>query len=138
MSKRPEVPNQENIVRAVRSADYDGKRISSGLFNTTDEISVSRLLILGLPELFPIFHRELDREKNPPGKVIGAGEINVGELKRIGSSNKDPMLITVEEAPLRENPAHAVIPQKLPRGVCRRIVQQLIFHPDFESIKHFS
>lgn len=129
MTKRTECSDSENIVRAIRSADYDGRRISSGLFQT-DEISVSRLLILGLSDLFPIFHRDLDREMDPPGKVIGAGEINVGVLKQIGSTHSKPTVLTVEIDPKPENPAHAIIPQKLSRGLRRKITEKLIFHPD--------
>ena len=63
--------------------------------------------------------------------MIGAGEINVGELRQIGANHEIPMVITVEEDPiLPDNPAHAVIPQKLSRGIRRKIAQKLFFRPD--------
>lgn len=133
MTKRPQCSDSENIVRAIRSADYDRGRISSGLFLSKNEISVSRLQILQLGELFPIFHKQLDR-KDSSNMVIGAGEINVGALKLIGRNHTTPTILTVEEDPLPDNPAHAVIPQtSLPRGVCRKIADSLIFRRDPEA-----
>ncbi len=87
---RPEVPREENIVRAIHSAwwDIQADRKSSSIFKG-ENISVSRLSILGLDELFRIFHLELDT--SPNGVIVGAGEINIGRLKEIGQQHAVPL-----------------------------------------------
>lgn len=126
---RPEVPPEENIVRAIHSAwwDVQADRKSSSIFKG-ENISVSRLSILGLDELFKIFHIELDT--SPNGVIVGAGEINVGRLKEIGRKHTIPLELTVEGAPLTENLAHAEIPQRISRGLANSIIRELLFHRD--------
>lgn len=130
---RPEVPSEENIVRAIHQAwwDENGNRTESSIFKG-ENISVSRLSILGKDDLFKILHKQLD--KSPNGIIIGLGEINVGKLKEIGKSFVNPTEITVEEDPLPENPAHAEIPQKISRGLAKRIIRELKFIRD-ESLR---
>ena len=127
--KRPECPPTENIVRAICTAHWDTEkqRFSSSLF-TGPNTSVGRLIILPLNGLFVIFHRELD--KLPDSKVLAAGQINVGQLQEIGNSHNEPKSITVEIAPLHTNPAHAEIPQKLPRSLALKIIKELKIHND--------
>lgn len=135
---RLQIPPEENIVRAIHFAwwDIETDRKSSSIFKG-ENISVSRLTILSLIELFPIFHRQLDT--SPNGIIIGAGEINVGHLQRVGREFiGKPMEITVEENPTKENsenktvenPAHAEIPQKISKGLANRIIKELILHKD--------
>ncbi len=135
---RLQIPPEENIVRAIHFAwwDIEADRKSSSIFKG-ENISVSRLAILSLIELFPIFHRQLDT--SPNGKIVGAGEINVGNLQNIGREFvENPTEITVEEDPTKENPekrvvenpAHAEIPQKISRGLANKIIKELIFHKD--------
>ena len=129
---RPLVDSKENIVRAIRTADWDKKknRFSSDLFKGP-YTSVSRLSILSLKELFEIFHRDLDREiSDPPNIVRWAGEINVGNMQRIGLTHQKPIQITVEQDPTPNNIAHAEIIQKLSRGLSIKIINSLIIHED--------
>jgi hypothetical protein len=129
------LPN-ENVVRALRSSDWDPKhnRFSSDLFIGPDT-SVSRLAILTLKRLFKIFHRDLDRyEKIPPWIVKWAGEINVGRLDAIGKNHKaKPTKIIVKPDPLSYNPAHGIIPGKLSKGLSKAIIKELVIHNDSAS-----
>jgi hypothetical protein len=126
-------PPEENVLRAIHSAHCDQARdrdrYSSDLFRGS-ETSVSRLSVLSIDKLFAIFHRELD---SPPANrlVVAAGEINVGRLQEIGREfRSNPTDLTVEEDPTETNPAHAVIPQKISKGLAREIIRSLIVHPD--------
>ncbi len=126
---RPEVSLKENIVRAIHRAWWDEKenRKESSIFKGQN-ISVSRLSILSIDELFKILHPQLD--SSPNGIVIGLGEINVRRLKEIGREFVNPMELSVEKDPLPENPAHAEIPQKITRGLAKAIIKELDFHKD--------
>jgi len=125
---RPLCPPEENVLRALHTAFWDKSyhRGTSEVFKGTN-ISVSRLAILNLSELFRIFHLELD---SPPHNrhVVGGGEINIGRLQQIARDFQNPIEITVEEAPTEINPAHAEIPQNITRGLARQIIAALIIH----------
>lgn len=135
---RPEVSSEENIVRAIHSAWWDLETdIKSSSIFKGEKISVSRLSILNLNELFDIFHKQLDT--SPNGIIVGAGEMNVGRLQKIGLEfTQNPTKITVEEDPTKEdlerkiveNPAHAEIPQRISRGLAKKIIDELLFHKD--------
>lgn len=127
---RRQCPPEENVLRAIHTAHWDTtegeSRKSSAIFKGTN-ISVSRLSILAIEELFAIFHRKLDG--SPNGVIVAAGEINVGNLERIGREYQPrPTDITVEEDPEEDNTAHAVIPQTINRGLARVIIASLTFH----------
>lgn len=127
---RPEVPREENIVRAIHFAWWDrqaDRGFAASIFKGPNN-SVSRLSILGLVELFQIFHAELD--KSPHGVIVGAGEINVGRLKEIAENHTPSLELTVLQAPLPQNPAHAEIPQNISRGLANSIIKELVFHED--------
>jgi len=100
-------------------------RVSSSLFKG-ENISVSRLEILPIHQLFEIFNREL--VKPPERSVVGAGEINVGRLQQIGREFTHPLELTVEHDPLPTNPAHAEIPQRISKGLSKRIIDDLVLH----------
>ncbi len=121
----------EDIVRAIHFAQWDrtnGRdRKSSAIFKGRN-ISVSRLSILGLHELFAIFHAKLDG--SPNGIIVAVGEINIGELQRIGREYPEAIGLTVEQDPQEDNPAHALIPQDITRGLARVIIGALIIHED--------
>ena len=124
---RIEGAHEENIVRAIHEAWWDTEtgRKSSQIFKGQN-ISVSRLSILSLDELFSVFHKELDT--SPNGRIVGGGEINVGVLILIGQNYSSPQVLSVEEDPLPSNPAHAEIPQKISRGLANEIIKNLRFH----------
>ncbi len=126
-------PPEENVLRAIHSAHCDKARdrdrYSSDLFRGSGT-SVSRLSVFSIDQLFAIFHRELD---SPPKNrfVVAAGEINVGRLQEIGRGfRSNPTDLTVEEDPTETNPAHAVIHEKISKGLAREIIRALIVHPD--------
>jgi hypothetical protein len=125
---RQQCPPEENILRAILNAFWDETkgRWSSELFRG-ENLSVSRLSILGISELLAIFHRELD---SPPKQrtVIGGGEINIGNLQFIGRNYQQPIELVVEEDPTPTNPAHAEIPQKITKGLARKIIVALTIH----------
>lgn len=127
MSRR-ECGEDEDVVRAITAAHWDPEegRISSSLFKG-EHVSVSRLRILPLPVLMDIFNRELVRP--PERSVRGAGEIRVGSLRQIGREFQHPTQLTVEQDPTPANPAHAEIPQRISKGLSRRIVDALVLHP---------
>lgn len=125
---RPECPPEENVLRAIHEAHWDESRSfkSSAIFKGR-EISVSRLLILSVPELFAIFHRKLDASVN--GRIVAAGEINVGTLQAIGRTHTPSSELTVEVDPEEDNPAHAIIPQQIKqRGLALKIIDALTIH----------
>lgn len=117
----------EDIARAITSAHYDGERISSALFRGQN-ISVSRLAVFHLNEILKIFVSQLNKpDSDPPIKLLGAGLINVGGLQIIGRNHASPISLTVLMDPLLENPAHAVIPQKISRGLAKKITHELSY-----------
>ena len=128
--ERPECSREENIVRAITEAHWDKKnsRVSSSLF-TGANTSISRLKISPLNELFLVFDSDFK------SKVLSAGEINVSKLQDIGTNYNPPKEITVEIAPTPTNPAHAEIPQKLSKGLSKKIRNELIIHPKSCKVK---
>lgn len=135
--------NDEDIVRAIRSSDWDKKhgRYSSNLFRGP-ATSVSRLKILELRKIFRIFYKEL--HKPPKHKVLSAGKIRVCTLKNLGNSftdngKPDQRDITVVGKPTTTNPSHAEILEKLPRGLALKIIEELQIHkpPSILKLLHF-
>jgi len=132
MPVEQECCDEENIVRAITSVHYDDEKdkISSSVFKGRN-ISVSRLKILSIEDIFYIFKEELSSPEKP---LVYAGEINIGNLKRICEQHKDangkelPLYITVLPAPTNSNPAHAEIPQKISRGIAKKIIENLKLH----------
>lgn len=94
------------------------------------------MAILGITELFAIFHEELD---SPPKDrfVVGGGEINIGRLQEIGRTyTPRPTELTVEEDPTERNPAHAEIPEDISKGLAFEIIRALLLHSDPLAIEH--
>lgn len=79
-----------------------------------------------------IFHRQLD--SSPNGRIVAAGEVNVGTLQTLGREYQHPVELTVEIDPLDDNPAHAVIPQGISRGLARIIIRTLTIHWDRQEV----
>lgn len=134
MSRTSECGNEENVVRAICDAHYDRhtQKISSSLFNYKNGVSVSRLAILPLGKIEDIFISELATPAKPLHLM---GEINVGELKKIGAEfakeqegKSPPVELSVVPDPTPTNPSHALIPGKISRGLAKRIVARLIRH----------
>jgi len=115
-----QLPRNEDILRAVSEAHWDGKRLDTDLFEGKG-ISVSRLSITDFPRLCKIF---VETIKAPTVLTV---EINVGNLQDIGRAHNPSKELTVEEDPvIPANPAHAVIPQRISTGLARKIVDAVI------------
>jgi hypothetical protein len=81
-------------------------------------------LILPIQEIVRIFKADFDGR--PTGPLDATGEINVGELKRIGAAHEfAPKMLTVKPMPTAENPAHAEIPEKISTGLSKSIIRKL-------------
>ncbi|HWY50666.1 MAG TPA: hypothetical protein VNW72_04210 [Chthoniobacterales bacterium] len=114
----------EDIVRAILTEKWDGERASPSLFKGSN-ISVSRLAVIPLSDHWDIF-RQLE---NPPERRLQRiGEINTGALQKIGRDYKDPIELRVEPKPEEWNKAHAEIPEKITKGLSRKIVNALKLH----------
>src|ERR1700737_1734353 len=108
------VSSKEDIVRAICSDKWDGRRLSPSLFKGK-ETSVGRLAITSLLDHWDVFRRFV--EKPPERKVELIGEINVGHSQASAQSHKPtPINITLEPKPVVGFPSHAEIPQKITRG----------------------
>lgn len=116
---------EEEIVRAICTDKWDGIRLSPSLFKGANT-SVSRLVLISLEDHWDLFRRHL--EKPPERKLERIGQINVGRLQEIGRTNKDPVSLTVEPDPVQWNPAHAIIPQNITRGLANKICDALTIH----------
>lgn len=119
------IASSENVVRAICSDKWDGQRLSPSLFKGLNT-SVSRLAIIPLAEHWELFRGYVER---PPARRLEMiGEINVGQLEEIGRAHQPAVELTVEPDPLEWNRAHAVIPQRINRGLANSIVKRLQLH----------
>jgi len=115
----------EDIVRAICTDKWDGQRCSASLFKG-ENTSVSRLSVIPLQHHWDMFRQNVQK---PPERLLALiGEINVGHLQRVGREYKQPVEITVEPAPVDWNPAHAIIPQPITRGLANQIIRGLKLH----------
>ena len=115
----------EDIVRAICTEKWDGTRAAPSLFKG-ESVSVSRLAIIPLSEHWEIFR---NRFENPPERQLERiGEINVGDLQKIGRNYKNPIDLTIEPRPEDWNRAHAEIPQRITRGLANEILKSLKLH----------
>ncbi len=67
------------------------------------------------------------------GAIVAVGEINVGELQRIGREYQHPIELTVEQDPKEDNRAHAIVPQKISSGLAKVIIRSLLIHEDLPA-----
>jgi hypothetical protein len=117
----------EDILRAICTDKWDGERLSPSLFKGKDT-SVSRLALISLDDHWEMFRRNVQK---PPERMLTLiGEINVGNLQELGATHETPVALTVEQDPLDWNPAHAIIPQNITRGLANRIVHALKIHEE--------
>ena len=119
------VSSDEDIVRAICTDKWDGKRLSPSLF-TGEGTSVSRLALICLEDHWPMFR---ERVQKPPERLLALiGEINVGNLLHIGLSYPKRTELSVEPKPEGWNAAHAEIPQRITRGLANKIIENLKRH----------
>lgn len=116
---------EEEIVRAICTDKWDGQRISPSVFAGANT-SVSRLTISPLADHWDLFRKGVEK---PPERLLEEiAQINIGTLAEIGRSHSPATTITVEADPVSWNVAHAIIPQKLSRGLANRILQAVTIH----------
>lgn len=118
----------EDIAKAIPSEKWDPENgeVSPSLFKGSRG-SVSRLSITPLEETWDLFR--LHVEKPPERKLERIGEINVGILQEIGENfEANPTQLSVEPDPLDGYESHAIIPEKVSRGLAVQIVIALKLH----------
>lgn len=123
------LPGEEDVLRALTSDIWDGNRFGSQTFKG-EGTSVSRLALYSVREHWGIFRRPGGVERPPTRRLLQIGQINVGEVQRIGLSHDPAASLTVESDPLDWNDAHATIPQKISRGLANRLRDALVLHDD--------
>lgn len=120
----------EDFARAICSDKWDEAtgEISASLFKG-ENISLSRLAICPLEESWDLFRLRVER---PPARTLRRiGTMNVGRLRQVGEEYAArPTALTVEPDPLPEFPSHAVIPQKISRGLANAIIRRLTVHQE--------
>jgi hypothetical protein len=118
------VDASEDIAKAVCSDKFDPStgEVSPSLFTGVNS-SVSRLAICPLDETWDLFRLRVEK---PPERILERiGVINVGRLQEIGREYRsNPTALTVEPDP-DDYPSHAVIPQKISRGLANEILRNL-------------
>lgn len=124
------VEASEDIARAICSDKFDPVtgELSSSLFKGSNT-SVSLLSICPLDETWDLFRQRV--EKPPERTLDRIGVINVGRLGEIGKAFKaNPTPLTVEPVPLEGYLSHAVIPEKISRGLAFEIIKNLILEKE--------
>jgi len=118
----------EEVLRAILQPQWDPAlgRISPSLFEGAD-VSLSRLALCTEDEIFTMFFRDLDK---PDRLVMGAGQLSVAAIEAVGANYQEkPTTLWVAPDPVsdigHENPAHAVIPPKISRGLSRKLVAEM-------------
>ncbi|MAS97242.1 MAG: hypothetical protein CMO55_28965 [Verrucomicrobiales bacterium] len=119
------VSGTEDIARAICSDKWDAETgiLSASLFKGA-ETSVSRLSITPLEDTWTVFRKNVEK---PPERLLDRiGIINVQSLMDIGSNfEANPTRLSVEPDPLDGYPSHAIIPQKISRGLANKILKSL-------------
>ena len=124
------VAAEEDFARAICSDKWDEatREISPSLFKG-EETSISRLAVVPIEETWPLFRKRVEK---PPARTLDRiGTMNVGQLNKIGRNYKNaPKDLTVEPDPLPGYPSHAIIPQKISRGLANEIIKHIKIHSD--------
>lgn len=121
---RPLCAPEEDVLRAICSNEWDeaARRPSSSLFRGPST-SLSRLKFGPLEHHWNLFEQYVQK---PTRELLYVGEIKIQKMIDLGKESNAE--ITVEEDPVHWNPAHAEIPQKLPRGLSLKIIDSLKLH----------
>ncbi len=116
--------NDEEVVRAVQLSHYDKNRgrISSALFRGNN-ISVSRLQVSTLEEIWSVFQVEVDK---PHNKLVGARVLVVRDIVQTGSSLGTPLAVYSKPTPTNEAHAEISAETKISRKVARALIQKSI------------
>ncbi len=123
------LPTSEDILRAVTSDIYDGTRLSSQVFKGAGT-SVSREAMYSVRKHWEIFRRPGGVEKPPRRRLLRIGQVNIERLQAIALSHDVPLELSVTYEPLPWNDAHAVIPQKISRGLANKLKETLTLHEE--------
>lgn len=113
--------DDEGIVRAICSDKFDGERVSPSAY-TGDNVSVSRLAILSIEDLWQILAEEAS---SPPERVLmRLGKNHVRDVMTVGMESVPPVSLGVHADPTEANPAHAEIRPRLSRGQANRLLKR--------------
>ena len=129
MKKGDLLPSEEDVLRALTSDIWDGNRFGSQTFRG-EGISLSRLAMYTVREHWRIFRRPGGVEKPPSRRLLKIGQINVGHIEKMGAEHDPPATLTVINDPLDWNDAHAIIPEKISRGLANKLRDALIIHDE--------
>jgi len=123
---------EEQVVRAVCTEHYDSDsgRISPSLYEGK-ETSVSRLAVIPLAGQWPTLAATV--QKLPGRRLEKLGELGVGQIEDIGANytqngNQAAVTLTVVNDQTPQNPAHAIIPEKITKGLSRVLRQATVIH----------
>ncbi len=120
----------EDFARAICSEKWDDVtgEVSASVF-TGANTSVSRLALCPLEESWDLFRRNVEK---PPERILTRiGTMNVGQLVEIGKNfEQNPTELSLEPDPITDFPSHAVIPQKISRGLANAIIRELTVHKE--------
>jgi hypothetical protein len=126
---------EESVVRAICSDKIDpvNGKIATSLFKGR-EISLSRLAIIPLARQWPLLAATV--QKLPGRKLEKLGELTVADVEDIGATYRQtempppaPTILTVEDQPIAQNPAHAIIPQEIKAdGLAKALRARVVVH----------
>ncbi len=126
------LPRIEQVVRAVCSEHYDREtgRVSPSLYEGT-ETSLSRLKIIPLSAQWVKLAATVQRL--PGRRLEKIGELGVGQIEDIGrnylqNGKATPIPLTVVDDPTPQNEAHAIVPQKITKGLSRVLKEGTQWH----------
>ncbi len=119
--------NDECILRAIRSLQWDKNRISPSAL-TDSELSVSRLSVYTSKQILSIYHRDFDPTPNPysvslelnVGEIHSTSAAHIANMPRKDRAGKQPLKILND--PLPENKAHAIADGKVTRGLANQLL----------------
>lgn len=126
------LPRNEQVVRAICTEHYDAEsgRISPSLFEGV-ETSVSRLTVIPLAGQWPKLAATV--QKLPGRRLEKLGELSVAQIEDLGNAHTQngkatPVTLTVVDDPTAHNDAHAIIPEKITKGLSRTMKDNAVIH----------
>jgi hypothetical protein len=123
---------EEQVVRAICSEHFDPEngRISPSLYEGK-ETSVSRLTVVPIKNQWTLLAATV--QKLPGRRLEKLGELGVATIEDLGQAYTQnekpaPVVLTVVDDPTPQNAAHAIIPEKISKGLSRTMVKVSTIH----------
>ena len=125
--------SEEQVLRAIRSNEWDNNRLLRPSSLAKPDLSVSRLKIYSKRRIFAIFHRDFDYTQ---AHFLFAFNFNVGELEKCSldfrsnlkqkeQNNFVPIKVKADPL-LNDNESHAIVEPKITRGLANHIIKSNI------------